>query len=727
MAVYEVTSPDGEVYEINAPDNASETEVLNYAQSQFSQPPPAQAQQPKAQEQPERQAGSDWMPTPENLAQNRADNEARAGQQRETRKDRSIYSEAGRQLVGLPARYATETVAGVADLLATPVRAGMNALLPDDYQARPVSQVLSESDFLPKPETQGERVVGDVSRGAIAAALPLKGAQSMKPAGLLGQGFQKTLTAQPATQLATAGAASAGAGTAKELGGGEGSQLATGLATGVATALLANPLASLTRSAVSSASKAALPKTSVDVTINNVLKNKGLTFDELSDSVKQSIRADVEEALKTGDNLSGNSLSRLVEYRITGATPTKGTLTLSPAEVTRQKNIAKRGVNSTDPKAQQLANVENQNNQILLNKMDELGASKYLDEMTAGKNIYDDASDFLQRTKTDIDSLYSNAKSINGRFAELDNVKFMNNVNKRLDDDMVGKFLPNEIRDYVNQISAGKLPLDVRVAEGMKTLIANAQRSTQDGNVKTALRIVRQTIDDTPLKPNQALGQEAIDAFNSARKATYEYHKLIDSTPALKSIMGGAQADSLFKKQVIGSTAEGFKNLLKVSSPETIARIKNDLLGYIKSKATNGANDNQVARLSGDALRKALTSIGNAKLKLLFTPDELLQLKSISNVAKYEAFQPVGSAVNNSNSASAILGALDGFANMPILGKIPFARQAISEPIENIVTGSAAGKILNPTNSLVSPTMKDKRMFNMMPYAGLLSNPYSNQ
>lgn len=39
MPTYEITSPTGEVYEVTAPDGASEAEILSYAQNQFSQPP----------------------------------------------------------------------------------------------------------------------------------------------------------------------------------------------------------------------------------------------------------------------------------------------------------------------------------------------------------------------------------------------------------------------------------------------------------------------------------------------------------------------------------------------------------------------------------------------------------------------------------------------------------------------------------------------------------------
>lgn len=50
MAVFEITSPSGEVFEITAPEGASEQDVLSYAQSQFSsQPTPvAQPAQPTA-------------------------------------------------------------------------------------------------------------------------------------------------------------------------------------------------------------------------------------------------------------------------------------------------------------------------------------------------------------------------------------------------------------------------------------------------------------------------------------------------------------------------------------------------------------------------------------------------------------------------------------------------------------------------------------------------------
>lgn len=54
MAKYRITAPDGQVYSITAPDDATEEQVLAYAQQQFAQPKPAAqpAQQPAGADDP---------------------------------------------------------------------------------------------------------------------------------------------------------------------------------------------------------------------------------------------------------------------------------------------------------------------------------------------------------------------------------------------------------------------------------------------------------------------------------------------------------------------------------------------------------------------------------------------------------------------------------------------------------------------------------------------------
>ena len=81
---------------------------------------------------------------------------------------RSVPNELARQ-VGLTGRYALEGGGSILDLLATPVRGGINLAseaVGSDYRIPEMSigKKLSDMAGLPNPETPTERVVGEASK-----------------------------------------------------------------------------------------------------------------------------------------------------------------------------------------------------------------------------------------------------------------------------------------------------------------------------------------------------------------------------------------------------------------------------------------------------------------------------------------------------------------------------------------------------------------------------------
>lgn len=161
--------------------------------------------------------------------------------------------------------------------------------------------------------------------------------------------------------------------------------------------------------------------------------------------------------------------------------------------------------------------------------------------------------------------------------------------------------------------------------------------------------------------------------------------------------------------------------MMKVLPDESKVQIKNDVLGYIKSQATRG-EPNETAKLSASALNKAIENFGMNKMKSIFTADEIAQLKSVANVAKYESFQPVGSAVNNANTAAAALNILDRIAQSSLLGKIPLGSSLVREPVQNIMMGNQARAALTPANVLTSPIPQVQLPRPLLPYLGLLNS-----
>ena len=211
MPSYEVTSPDGKTWEVNAPEGATQDQVLAYAKSQWSaqsKPAPVAVQ-----------AGSQLNQIP--------------------------------RQIGLTARYGLEGLGQAAEVVTEPIRllvtdplaraAGVKA------QSKPLSGFASDvADWigLPSPQNANERIVGDMTR-MVAGGGGLLGAvnKAAKLPGLIGK--VGTFMAQnPVNQLVSAAGAGGAAGASREAGGDPTMQAVAGLIGGVAApaALAACPI-----------------------------------------------------------------------------------------------------------------------------------------------------------------------------------------------------------------------------------------------------------------------------------------------------------------------------------------------------------------------------------------------------------------------------------------------------------------------------------------------------
>jgi hypothetical protein len=639
-----------------------------------------------------------------------------------------------RQL-GLTARYGLEGVGGMLDTLATPFRAALNAVGVD---SKPGSgQVIANALHLPQPQTAQERVVGDAARTVAGGIVPLgAGAALAKNGTGVLQGVGRMLASHPGQQLASAAGAGLAGGYTRETGGNDAAQLVASIAGGLAAPLgMAGAQRGIAAAGRALAPRAAAPQ-QIDVTINSALQSSGLTLGDLPANVANGIRNDVAAAYKTGGLLSPEAIQRLADYRLTGATPTAAGLTLDPAIVSQQKNLAKLGINSKDPAAQQLGQTQNANNRALISGLNDMGAGAAGDQIAGAQTIMGALADRNAQEQGLISSLYGQARDSAGRAAPLDPYVFTQRAGDLLNDANVESFLTPDIRNKLNGFASGQIPLNVDIAEQFKTGLGKLQRNSSDGNVRTALGLVRQALDETPLLgqggpaptfggnqvtapgglsgavPSTNLGQDAIDAFGRARAANRAWMQTVESTPALQAVRDGVEPDKFVQQFIVGSgngasvmSVAQLKNQIK-AYPDAMDAVRQQIAGYLKQKALSGAAD-EVGNFSQSSYNKALNAIGERKLNLFFKPDEVNQLKAIGRVASYEQFQPTGSAVNNANTAAAG-GAmlLDRIANSPMVSWLPFGKQAIADPLQNIVVSMRAGQALNVPSNIATPRMR---------------------
>lgn len=686
MPKYSVTSPSGEVFDVNAPEGASEADAIEYVKKNYTV---------QKGETPSKPFGQKM-------------NEAIGDLPRQA---------------GLTARYGIEGVGDTFDMLASPIRAGMNAVSGGAIKGR-TGQSIADLIGLPTPKTGMERIAGDASRMLVGGMLPvgLAGKLSSGATGMA-KTVAEGLSANPMAQAISATAGGAAGGYTRETGGDDVSQLVASLAAGIAAPMAANKLGNVPNS-IKNLMNNPDPQAqaiTINVTIENALKQSGLTLSQLPQHVKNGLQADVAQALKISNGeLSPDALRRLVDYRLTGATPSAAGLTLDPAIVSQQRNLAKIGINSKDAAAQQLGQIENANNRQLITGLNNLGANTADDALAGGEKIIGALSRRNNTAKKIIGAQYDAAKGSAGRSVDLEPSVFAGNLEAGLKRENVHAFLPAEIRSMVNDFASGKTPLNVDTAEQFKTIVGNLQRTAENGNVRNALSQARSAIDNTP--PVAGIGQDAIDAFNRARSLNRRWESIVEKTPALQAVRDGIEPDKFVQTFILGQGGKAnvmdvarLKSSIK-SSPEAMQAVKDQIVAHLKSKGMNGAADEAV-NFSQSGYNTALKAIGDRKLNLFFKPEEVAQLKAIGRVAGYEQFQPKGSAVNNSNTAGAGLASLlDRIGNSPLLSKIPLGKLA-AEPIQNISTGMLANQKMNVPQALINQMARQPQS------QGLLMSP----
>ncbi|WP_166738469.1 lytic transglycosylase domain-containing protein [Achromobacter aegrifaciens] len=637
-------------------------------------------------------------------------------------------SEWARQL-GLTARYGLEGLGQASQLVTEPLRqyvvnpaAGMLGLPPAAPSGSTMSS-LADTLGLPAPETRQERIVGDAARlmaggGGMMGALGAASGGAAAAGGLLptasttglGQSVMAGLAANPGVQLGSAAGAGTLGGMARENGAGALGQFGASLAGGLLGGGAVMAGSSLANTARTAATRMASRPADLDIRFNRLMDEAGIDLSTIPANVARGLRAEMEAALRTGRELRPDAVRRLADFRAVGATPTRGSITLDPVQLTREQNLAKIAANSADDQLAGLPRMQNENNATLISRLNEAGAARAPEAIDAGEAAIGALTHNLDAQRSNVSALYSNARDSAGRSFPLDGASFTSRTAQALDDRLLGGALPADVRNHLNRIARGEVPFTVDYAEQLKTAMGNLQRASSDGQVRMALGVVRNELDRTPVLglgqqtgaagaravnpgnlPAAAgtpqLGEEAIAAFNQARAANRAMMQNVEASPALRAVFEGTATPDQFVNRFIlgkGATAADVAALRRGlgDNQQAVGAVRDHLVDYLKGKALNGAAD-EVGKFSSAAYNKALNAIGNRKLGQFFSPAEIAQLRAVGRVGSYMQAQPVGSAVNNSNSGALLAGRGYDFLK-GVLGKIPLGESALLTPLRNI-------------------------------------------
>lgn len=655
----------------------------------------------------------------------------------------SALNDIGRQ-VGLTARYGLEGLANTAQIGTEPIRYLTDRLTGNVGKTKPLGALAS--DFadtigLPSPRGANERVIGGASRLLAGTAGTLgTGALASKATGMLGKAGE-VLSSAPTSQLASAVGSGLAGGASREAGGDTGQQVLSSVLGGLGGAGAAS-LGGYAATKATALKNAMMTPLQMDGRINGILQRTGVDYSQVPERIRQSMRSELADALRENQELNPEAVSRLLAFQQAGATPTRGMVSQNPVQITREQNLARIGANTNDSGLQGLALLQNRNNNQLIGNLNALGANQG-NIHGAGERVTSSVLGAQAGLRSAEQSAWDAAKATPG-YRQPISAQAISDINGALGDQGLMPFMNPTISRYMEAFQKGQpfTPQDYRNLQSMLS-----REVAKGGNEGAAASLASRVLRDSDLQPagfvnngapvtqGMAAGMrnadnaatESIDAVNQARRATRAAYAYEDSSPLVRSVLSeGATSDPqrIAQRFIVGGTAREAADLVRQVGPEGLPVIKNAVLSHLKDKAVNGAAD-ETAKFSQSAFNKALRDVGERKLALLFTPEELRALQNNGRVAALIQSQPAGSAVNNSNSGALLIG-----KGMDFLKQVPFAGPMISPSLgnmainfrqrqaQNILPGLLANQPKQPfANSFIAPGVA---------IGGLLSAPMSN-
>ena len=232
------------------------------------------------------------------------------------------------------------------------------------------------------------------------------------------------------------------------------------------------------------------------------------------------------------------------------------------------------------------------------------------------------------------------------------------------------------------------------------------------------------------LQTQDAQSADLLSALKEARANFADYKKWQESNKPIEATVNGMQPDQFVRKFVLNGDVADAAAVATSGDP---AATKSAILTHLKDRALGGRSD-EVGTFGAATYNKTLKEIGDKKLALFFTPEEIGELKRLGRVAEYTTVQPKGSAVNNSNSGALMLGAgIDILANsVGIVSPgvatlaIPFAKKQLQGTL-NAAEQKKALDMGKALSTKVPGFSLGERVVPASIYAGLLTNPQVGQ
>lgn len=458
----------------------------------------------------------------------------------------------------------------------------------------------------------------------------------------------------------------------------------------VATPILGkigDSVARASKAGVGSAASNAATDAKVTAAINDALQETGQSISDLRPQALLELHNDVKKALSSGEQLDVAALLRKKDFESLNMQPLLGQITRDPMQFAQELNL--RGLAGVgDPIAARL------NSQALALKN---GVGQYAGEAAesfkAGEQISTSLKGIDDAMRQRVAGLYQAARNDAGKDLDVPLQGLAQDYAQILQD--FGDKVPSGVRNNLNALgldplnpSNQKKIFTIEDADKLLKVINQNDPGMVDKPMSTALSNLRNAVKNAVLSADSSGGP-----FKPAVDAAAQRFRLHEAIPSLEAAANGTTAaDDFVKRFVINGKVNDVRGMGKL-----LASVDKD--AYNQARSQLGADLQRAAfgeNMAGDKgfaqerFNKRLRELGTDKLAAFFSPEEIATLKTLGRVGSYITSQPAGSAVNNSNTASALFNLATKLPGGGMLGNVASGINAVTRSVKNATTAKNA-------------------------------------
>lgn len=489
-------------------------------------------------------------------------------------------------------------------------------------------------------------------------------------------------------------------------------------ATGALAGAVATPLLSKGLEAAGTAIKAGAQATQrtaarvapaspeqINVTVTNVLNAAGVAPAEITDAMRASVAAQVQQALAAGQKLNPAALVRQAQAEAVGLTDnaalTLGQRTRDPMQFAREQNLS--GVNLQGPQGagNPLASRFAEQNKRLGQVFEPAAGAG--DPLAAGQLMMGTLQAANETADANVRAAYRAFREATGRDLQVPLQGLAQDYAATLRD--FGDAIPGAIRGQFEALGllsgVQRRGMDITEAERLIKLINmhydpsnKAQRAGLDQLRNGLQRAVTEAADVA----DNGAGAEAAQLAAEARQTAAGVFQARKDAPALAAAAAEKAPDRFVQQYLIGAPVRDVQALAPYlrQNPEAWQQARAQIAETLR-RAAFGEN------LSGDKVfaperyATVLRQLGPQRLEVFFTPQEVVRLNLVGKVASDTLTTPAGAqmAVNRSGSAAGIMNLLGTLSESPLMRNLPGAR-ALANQAGEIKTEREIGRALSP-------------------------------